>query len=117
MPEVKGFSYCIFWGCLSLAGAQQNVALNCLRYKVAILFPGVKNSLHAVNQPLVFELHQHCATADDGYTQTLGYAFGAALVDQIQQRVLCRVSQHSDFPGAQLLRKCGIEWRKAAPAR
>ena len=46
--------------------------------------PGVKNGLHAVDQPLAFESRQHCAAADDGYAQALGDAFGAALVDQGQ---------------------------------
>ena len=58
MPEVKGLSYRIFWGYLFLAGAQQNVALNRLRYKVAIPLPRPKNGLHAVDQPLAFELHE-----------------------------------------------------------
>ena len=69
MPEVKGLPCCIFWPDLALAGAQQNVALNRLRYKIAMPLPGFKNGLHAVNRPLAFELREHCAAADHRYAQ------------------------------------------------
>ena len=60
--------------------------------------PGVKCGLHAVDQPLAFELNQHCAAADERYAQARGDASGAALVDQGQQRMLCRATQYSDSP-------------------
>lgn len=40
MPEVKGLPSCIFWRHLSLAGAQQNVALNRLDRKRAAFSAG-----------------------------------------------------------------------------
>ena len=95
MPEVKGLPYRIFWPNLALSGAQQNVALNRLRYKVAMPLPGVKNGLHAVDQPLAFELHQHCAAADDGYAQahTVGEDNGGA---EILHIILARAADRKE---------------------